>query len=497
MKKCVVINEADNVAVAVSDLRPYEEIEINGKLLVVLEKIPKGHKIAIRPISSSEHVVKYGFPIGRATIDISKGQLVHTHNMATNLEGTQQYEFRQRLSPLPFKQEQVTFQGFRRKNGDVGVRNGLWIVPTVGCVNGIAEQILSLFRQEIGNEFSPFDHYLVIKHQYGCSQLGDDHEHTKAILSNIIQHPNAGGVLVLGLGCENNRLSELKEGVPFYDEDRVKFLNSQDVNDEVEVGVKLLKEIYEAAKEDRREEVPLSALKIGLKCGGSDGFSGITANPLLGKFSDYLVAQGGTTVLTEVPEMFGAEALLMERAINEKVFHKIVQLINEFKQYFIRHGQPIYENPSPGNKEGGITTLEDKSLGCTQKSGTSPVMDVLKYGERLQQNGLNLLNAPGNDLVASTALAAAGCQIVLFTTGRGTPFGTFVPTIKISTNTSLYKTKRHWIDFNAGDLLEGKSWDEVLRDFISYVIEVANGQKVNHEKQGFQEIAIWKTGVTL
>jgi len=285
--------------------------------------------------------------------------------------------------------------------------------------------------------------------------------------------------------------------VPFYDEDRVKFLNSQDVNDEVEVGVKLLKEIYEAAKEDRREEVPLSALKIGLKCGGSDGFSGITANPLLGKFSDYLVAQGGTTVLTEVPEMFGAEALLMERAINEKVFHKIVQLINEFKQYFIRHGQPIYENPSPGNKEGGITTLEDKSLGCTQKSGTSPVMDVLKYGERLQQNGLNLLNAPGNDLVASTALAAAGCQIVLFTTGRGTPFGTFVPTIKISTNTSLYKTKRHWIDFNAGDLLEGKSWDEVLRDFISYVIEVANGQKVNHEKQGFQEIAIWKTGVTL
>jgi altronate hydrolase len=496
VQKCIVIHEKDNVAVALQDLHQNEVINVNNQNLIIQENIPKGHKVALRPIHKSENIIKYGFPIGNAAENIMEGQWVHTHNTKTNLEGVQQYKFQQHLYPNSFKQEGLTFQGFRRKNGNVGVRNGLWIVPTVGCINGIAEQILKLFPKEI-NDSSPFDHYLVVKHQYGCSQLGDDHEHTKTILSNIIQHPNAGGVLVLGLGCENNRLIELKETLKDYDEDRVKFLNSQDVSDEVEAGVQLLKEIYEAARNDQREEIPLSALKIGLKCGGSDGFSGITANPLLGKFSDYLVAQGGTTVLTEVPEMFGAEALLMKRAINEEVFNKIVDLINNFKQYFLDHHQPVYENPSPGNKAGGITTLEDKSLGCTQKSGTSAIVDVLKYGERLKVNGLNLLSAPGNDLVASTALAAAGCQIVLFTTGRGTPFGTFVPTVKVSTNTSLYKTKRHWIDFNAGSLLEGSSWEEVLRDFISYVIEVANGKEVNNEKNHFREMAIWKTGVTL
>ncbi|RDE27487.1 UxaA family hydrolase [Parageobacillus thermoglucosidasius] len=496
MKECMVIHEKDNVAVALRDLNANECIQIQEQTVTIQEPVPKGHKVALRLIKKSEDIIKYGFPIGHATEDILPGQWVHIHNTKTNLEGIQDYQFCQRLQPNPFQNQQLTFRGYKRKNGKVGIRNGLWVVPTVGCVNGIAEQIIKQFSEEIG-DISPFDHTLVIKHQYGCSQLGDDHQYTRAILSDIIQHPNAGGVLVLGLGCENNSLAELKETLDDFDEQRVKFLNSQDVANEIEAGVQLLKELYEAAKEDKRQEVPLSELKIGLKCGGSDGFSGITANPLLGKFSDFLVAQEGTTVLTEVPEMFGAETILMQRAINQEVFEKIVHLINDFKQYFLSHNQPIYENPSPGNKAGGITTLEDKSLGCTQKAGTAPVVDVLKYGERIKTKGLNLLSAPGNDLVASTALAAAGCHMVLFTTGRGTPFGTFVPTVKISTTTELYQSKRHWIDFNAGSLLEGHSWDKVLSDFISYVIQVANGEQTNNEKSGFREIAIWKMGVTL
>ncbi|MED3871687.1 UxaA family hydrolase, partial [Priestia megaterium] len=380
--------------------------------------------------------------------------------------------------------------------GDVGIRNELWIVPTVGCVNGIAEQMIKQFQKEIG-DISPFEHVTVLKHNYGCSQLGDDHLNTRTMLTRMVQHPNAGGVLVLGLGCENNSLTEFKQALGTIDESRVKFLQSQDVEDEVEAGVALLKEIYDAAKDDKREDVDISRLKVGLKCGGSDGLSGITANPLLGKFSDWLIAQGGTTVLTEVPEMFGAETLLMERAVDEQTFDKIVDLVNDFKTYFLNHKQPVYENPSPGNKAGGITTLEDKSLGCTQKAGTAPVVDVLKYGECLQINGLNLLSAPGNDLVASTALAASGCHIVLFTTGRGTPFGTFVPTIKISTNTALYNKKPHWIDFNGGVLVEGETEETTLENFIEYMISVSSGELVNNEKNDFREIAIFKTGVTL
>lgn len=356
--------------------------------------------------------------------------------------------------------------------------------------------MIKQFQKEIG-DISPFEHVTVLKHNYGCSQLGDDHLNTRTMLTRMVQHPNAGGVLVLGLGCENNSLTEFKQALGTIDESRVKFLQSQDVEDEVEAGVALLKEIHDAAKGDKREDVDISRLKVGLKCGGSDGLSGITANPLLGKFSDWLIAQGGTTVLTEVPEMFGAETLLMERAVDEQTFDKIVDLVNDFKTYFLNHKQPVYENPSPGNKAGGITTLEDKSLGCTQKAGTAPVVDVLKYGECLQINGLNLLSAPGNDLVASTALAASGCHIVLFTTGRGTPFGTFVPTIKISTNTALYNKKPHWIDFNGGVLVEGETKETTLENFIEYMISVSSGELVNNEKNDFREIAIFKTGVTL
>jgi altronate hydrolase len=491
----IQINEIDNVVVALQDLEKGQTIQVNGNEVVLNEDVKRGHKVAVQDIQENEYVVKYGYPIGHATTAISAGEHIHTHNTKTNLDGIQEYQYSQKLNVNPFKNESLTFKGFKRKNGNVGIRNELWIVPTVGCVNGVAETIIKRFEKEVG-DISPFENVLVLKHNYGCSQLGDDHGNTRSILRDAVLHPNAGGVLVLGLGCENNNLYEFKEGLGEYDEERVKFLVSQEVSNEIEAGVNLLKEIYAAAKNDTREEVPLSELKVGLKCGGSDGLSGITANPLLGRFSDFLVAQGGTTVLTEVPEMFGAETILMERAEDNEVFSKTVDLINDFKEYFLANNQPVYENPSPGNKAGGITTLEDKSLGCTQKAGTSVVTDVLKYGEKLKKKGLNLLSAPGNDLVASSALASAGCQLVLFTTGRGTPFGTYVPTMKVSTNTPLYEAKPHWIDFNAGVLLE-ESADVVLRHFVDYIIKVASGELVNNEKNDFREIAIFKTGVTL
>ncbi|MBD8068712.1 UxaA family hydrolase [Bacillus sp. PS06] len=496
MKAFIKIKESDNVAVAIRPIDKNVQLDIDGTIIELKEAINKGHKFAVKPIRRGEDVIKYSFPIGHATEDIEVGQWVHTHNTKTNLSSVEEYQYAPNLTKVRSENKSYTFKGYRRKDGRVGIRNELWIVPTVGCVNGIADQIIRQFHEKVGS-IAPFEHIHVLKHNYGCSQLGDDHVNTRTILSNAVKHPNAGGVLVLGLGCENNEIDEFREQLGDFDSSRVKFLRSQAVMNEVEEGVKLLVEIYESAKEDKREDVPISELKVGLKCGGSDGFSGITANPLLGQFSDFLVANGGTTVLTEVPEMFGAEKLLMERAKNEEVFEQIVDLINDFKRYFEKHDQPVYENPSPGNKAGGITTLEDKSLGCTQKAGTSPVVEVLKYGEILRTNGLNLLSAPGNDLVAASALASAGCQLVLFTTGRGTPLGTFVPTIKVSSNTQIYETKPHWIDFNAGTLIDGESQEELLNDFISYIIKVASGEKVNNEINHFREIGIFKSGVTL
>jgi altronate hydrolase len=496
MKAFIKINELDNVAVAIRHIEEYEKFEVDGDTIQLKEAVAKGHKFSLKFIKTGENILKYGFPIGHATNDIDVGTWVHSHNTKTNLSGVEEYEYHPNIQQISVQHKNMTFKGYKRDDGQVGIRNELWIVPTVGCVNGIADQIIREFKEKVG-DISPFEHIQVLKHNYGCSQLGDDHVNTRTILGNAVKHPNAGGVLVLGLGCENNDIHEFKDSLGEFNENRVKFLRSQEVSNEIKEGVELLVEIYENAREDKREDIPLSELKIGLKCGGSDGFSGITANPLLGRLSDYLVAQGATTVLTEVPEMFGAEKILMERAENEEVFQEIVELINDFKRYFQKHDQPVYENPSPGNKAGGITTLEDKSLGCTQKAGTAPVVDVLKYGERLQTKGLNLLSAPGNDLVASTALAASGCQLVLFTTGRGTPFGTFVPTMKISTNTQIFETKRHWIDFNAGTLIEGQSSEELLEDFITYIIKIASGELLNHEKNNFREIAIFKTGVTL
>ncbi|MDR1584310.1 MAG: altronate dehydratase family protein [Prevotellaceae bacterium] len=495
MSKYIKINPVDNVAVAVEKLFAGEQLNINGEIIVLQDDIQSGHKIALRNFASGDNIIKYGLPIGHASETVGRGTLINEKNIKTNLEGILEYSYNPLPAPVLKSEKQMTFKGYRRRNGDVGIRNEIWIIPTVGCVNGIINELAKSLREETDN--CGIDAIVAYPHNFGCSQLGEDHENTRKILRNMALHPNVGGMLIVGLGCENNQPEDFRKMLGDYDADRIKFLVTQEIEDEHEEGMKLLRKIYSIISNDERIDVPLSELRVGLKCGGSDGFSGITANPLLGVFSDFLVSQGGTTVLTEVPEMFGAETILMQRCQDREIFEKTVHLINDFKQYFITNNQPVYENPSPGNKAGGISTLEEKSLGCTQKSGSSEVKDVLMYGERLKTKGLNLLSAPGNDLVASTALAASGCHIVLFTTGRGTPFGTFVPTMKISTNSALFNNKPGWIDFNAGTLLEGESMKSLSERFIRFVIEAANGKYVNNEKKNYREISIFKTGITL
>ena len=580
MKDFLQIHPADTVAVALQEM----------------PGIPAGHKFALRDIAQGEDVIKYGYPIGHATRAIRKGELVDHHNIATNLSGTIDYKSltpnpspvgegnfidEGNNSPLPLgggAGVEAFFLGYVRPDGQVGIRNDIWVIPTVGCVNGICRQIVEQAKEQINendnvnvndnendnenendnvndnendnendsklstlnsklstlnSQLSTLNSKLTLNsqlstlnyfpHNYGCSQLGDDHENTRKILRDMILHPNAGGVLVVGLGCENNQPKEFEKMLGDYDRQRIRFMVCQEVEgDEVEVGVRIVKELYAQAQTYERVPVPVSKLRVGLKCGGSDGFSGITANPLLGAFTDWLCKeQGGTAILTEVPEMFGAETILMRRAVSEEVLQQTKDLINNFKEYFLSHGQPVGENPSPGNKAGGISTLEEKALGCTQKAGTAPVCGVLEYGDRLDsapshkvplsltefpsprrgvrgEAGLHLLSAPGNDLVASTALAAAGCQLVLFTTGRGTPFSTFVPTLKVSTNSDLARRKPQWIDFDAGVLLDGTSMEELLQRFIAYIIDVASGkERTTAEVHGNAEFAIFKNGVTL
>ncbi|WP_278586937.1 UxaA family hydrolase [Segatella oris] len=490
------INKGDNVVVCLRPINAGEEIKIGNHAVQALRNTPAGHKILLCDTPKDKPIIKYGYPIGRAKENLKAGEWVNENNIQTNLSGTLEYEYHPAIKPLSIEQEDRSFKGFMRKNGEVGIRNEIWIVPTVGCVNGIAERLARQLEQE--TQLKGVDAIHAWHHNYGCSQLGDDHENTRKVLRDICLHPNAGAVLVLSLGCENNQPEDFMKMLGDYDRERIRLLVTQRVEgDEIEEGMKILRKLYKTAAQDKREEVPVSKLRIGLKCGGSDGFSGITANPLVGEFSDWLIAQGGTTILTEVPEMFGAETILMNRCQTADLFQKTVHLINNFKEYFLSHGEPVGENPSPGNKAGGISTLEDKALGCTQKCGHAPVSGVLEYAERLKTNGLNLLSAPGNDLVASTALAASGCQMVLFTTGRGTPFGTFVPTMKISTNSQLFKLKQNWIDFNAGKLVEGVDMLTLRNDFIDKVIATANGEKVKNEMNGYREIAIFKNGVTL
>ena len=495
MRTYIQINPADNVVVAVKNLQTGASLDINGRTIVVLQDIPAGHKVALQDFKEGDHIIKYGAPIGHAREVITTGSWVNEKNIKTNLEGLREYEFNPQPIPEQPSGKSLSFKGYRRKNGEVGIRNEIWVIPTVGCVNGITHRLADRLRQE--TQGTGVDAIVAFPHNYGCSQLGDDHENTRKILRDMVLHPNAGAVLVVGLGCENNQVGAFREMLGNYDTERIRFMETQKVDDELETGMELLRKLYAIASQDKRTDIPLSELRVGLKCGGSDGFSGITAKPLLGVFSDFLVAQGGTTVLTEVPEMFGAETILMNRSESKAVFEKTVHLINDFKSYFIENKQPIYENPSPGNKAGGISTLEEKSLGCTQKAGTSAVRDVMLYGERLKTKGLNLLSAPGNDLVASTALASSGCHLVLFTTGRGTPFGTFVPTVKVSTNSNLNARKPNWIDFNAGSLLEGESMEELRERFIRFIIGIASGNPTNNEKNDYREIAIFKSGVTL
>ena len=505
--KLIRINPSDNVAVALEDIEAGEPVELaapgstaagEGTWGVALERIPRGHKIALTDIAAGGPIIKYGCAIASATMDIKKGSWVHTHNAATRLSESAEYEYHHVIYPAPEMEPVLpkTFSGYRRPDGRVGIRNELWIIPIVGCVNDIAKNLVE--RNLALADIPGIDGIHYWPHPYGCSQLGDDLKATAKLLAALAHHPNAGGVLCLSLGCENLTPEKFREALGPYDANRVRFLVGQDAEDEIEEGTHILKELAEYVSGFRREELPLSELVVGLKCGGSDGLSGITANPAVGCFSDLLCAAGGTTILTEVPEMFGAESILFPRCRDEQVFTEAVSMVNRFKKYFTDHGQTVYENPSPGNKAGGITTLEDKSCGCVQKGGTSQITGVLGYADAVKEKGLNLLYGPGNDLVSATNLTAAGAQMILFTTGRGTPFGAPAPTVKISTNTALFRKKSGWIDFNAGTIAEGKETSaQAGKRLFRYVIEVASGRQVAAEKHDCRGIAIMKDGVVL
>ncbi len=493
MENIIRINKKDNVAVALISLKEGQRVMLDDCIITLREDVEMGHKIAIKDIDKGHKVYKYGYTIGYAIKDIRIGQLVHIHNISTCLTDMNDYTYEKEESSIE-KTEDRTFMGYRRSNGNVGVRNEIWIIPTVGCVNNVVRAVERKAKRYV---CEGVDDICAFTHPYGCSQLGEDQDNTRRILANLIQHPNAGGVLVMGLGCENSNIDELKKYIGDYDEERVKFLVAQDCEDEIEEALILIRELVDNIRKFKRVAISCNELVIGLKCGGSDGLSGITANPTVGEFSDMLIGMGGTTILTEVPEMFGAEQELMNRCRDMEVFDKLVKLINDFKGYYIEHNQVIYENPSPGNKAGGISTLEDKSLGCIQKSGSTEVCDVLGYGQWIKNKGLNILSAPGNDLVAATALAASGAHIVLFTTGRGTPFASPVPTVKISSNTDIYIKKNKWIDFDCGEIIGGENIESIGGKLFEYVMEVASGRRVKSEEVGYKDMAIFKQGVTL
>ena len=496
MPQAIHISPIDNVVVALHPIAKGTLVEVDGLSVTALEDIPQGHKMAVKPIKNGENVIKYGFPIGHATADAEPGTWMHTHNVHTNLSGEVEYSYNPSpdLAPLP-KVAPETFMGFRRKDGRAAIRNEIWIIPTVGCVNDIAKKIVNDNQDLVTGTIEGL---YTFTHPFGCSQTGHDHAQTRKLLAALVRHPNAAAVLVLHLGCENLQHDQFVEELGEYDHDRVKFLTCQDVDDEFSAARDILKELAAYAGQFKREPIPVSELVVGMKCGGSDGLSGITANPTIGRFSDMMGQRGGSTVLTEVPEMFGAEGFLMDRCINHDVFVKAEQMINGFKEYFISHNEVVYDNPSPGNKQGGITTLEDKSCGCVQKGGTAPIMDVIGYGDPVVTKGLNMLYGPGNDLVSATAMTAAGAHLILFSTGRGTPFSAPAPTLKISTNTPLAEKKSGWIDFNTGVIADGeKSIDEAAKDLLDLVIRVASGEQTKAEKHGFREISIFKDGVVL
>lgn len=495
MEKMIRIHESDNVAVALAPVEKGERFSFDGGEVAAREDIPQGHKMALTALCAGEQIVKYGFAIGHAVADVEQGSWLHTQNVKTDLSEESGYTYAPAIKPLTPAQPE-SFSGYRWEDGRAGIRNELWIIPTVGCVNDVCQAMVRE-NQDLVKEFG-LDGLHCFQHPYGCSQMGEDHATTRRILADLVRHPNAGAVLVVGLGCENITMEQFKTELGQWNDNRVKLMVCQDYEDELEQGGLLLRELARYAGGFQRQSIPMSELVVGMKCGGSDGLSGITANPTVGAFSDLLIAQGGSVLLTEVPEMFGAEEVLLNRCETGAVFDSAVGMINSFKEYFTSHGQVVYENPSPGNKQGGITTLEDKSLGCVQKGGTAPVVDVLQYGEAVRKKGLTLLSAPGNDLVSATALTASGCHLVLFTTGRGTPFSAPAPTVKISSNNALYQRKSNWIDFNAGTVAEGETIAQAGRRLMDYVKDLAGGKRLTKaEENDYRGIAIFKDGVTL
>ena len=488
------IDPRDTVATCLADTAAGDRITVDMATITLINAIPRGHKFALAPIARGDAVIKYGFPIGVATADIAAGAHVHSHNLATALGGGGDYHYAPRSAAPPAPPVAIrSFAGYRRADGRVGTRNEIWILPTVGCVGNLAARVARIAGARHAGRV---DGVHAFKHPFGCSQLGDDLGHTRGLLAALAQHPNAGGVLIVGLGCESNQLGALLDTIPPDRRAAIRTLSAQAVEDDLAAALTLVDELADVAAATIRSDVPLSALTLGVKCGGSDGLSGLTANPLVGRMADAVAGAGGKVILTEIPEIFGAEQMLMDRAVSREVFDRAAELVRDFKQYFIRHGEPVSENPSPGNIAGGITTLEEKSLGAVQKGGQVPLVDVRLYGGEAVLPGLTLLEAPGNDAVSSTALTAAGATMILFTTGRGTPLGFPAPTLKIASNSALAQRKAGWIDFDAGRVLVD-GFDAASDALLDLIAATASGAPTRAEANEERDIAIWKSGVTL
>lgn len=488
MNTLLRLHPKDNVALALRPLPSGARVSVEGISLFTRDPIPYGHKVALVSIPKGGRIIKYGYPIGRAVRSISPGEHVHVHNTESGRAhgDTARPVIREESSLIP-RFPQDTFLGFRRQDGRVGVRNHVLVMASVHCVNGGVERI--------GREVPGV---VALPHIYGCSQLGEDLAQTRRVLEGYVSHPNVGATLIVGLGCEALPTRELVDGLRDRGY-RVELLLLQEIGGSraaVRKGKELAAELLGEVGKLRPEPVPLSELVVGVECGGSDAWSGVTANPAVGAIADALVAHGGTVILSEVTEFIGAEHILAARAISPEVGKAILRAVARREGVAVEMGVDLRgAQPSPGNMEGGLTTIEEKSLGAIVKGGTTPVREFLGYGERPSARGLVVMDTSGNDLESVTGMVAGGAQVVLFTTGRGTPVGNpIVPVIKISSNTPLYERMRDDLDFDAGSILRGEPPTSVAARLAALLLEVAGGRPTQAEVWGHREFAIEPRG---
>lgn len=506
----IQLHANDNVVVARTPIPCGTTLTIDHRTFVATQDIPPGHKVAVAEIASSSPVVKYGQIIGYASASIASGDWVHVHNLVAK-RSEFNYDFSTELCPAPTPDRIRTFQGYKRTDGQFGTRNYVALISTVNCSATTARYVAAELAKTDLTPFPNVDGIVPLVHKGGCAMSfgGEDHLQLNRTLAGFATHPNIAACLILGLGCETAQASHLQREHGLIqlgshsslgNVDRPMIVNIQEVGGvrkTVDHVVGILRDLLPAANDVRREPLPVSRLKVALECGGSDGNSGITANPALGVASDLLVAQGGTVILSETPEIYGAEQMLTKRAVNRSVGEKLLERIRWWEDYAQRHNASIDNNPSVGNKLGGLTTIFEKSLGAIAKAGTTPLQAVYRYAEPINEPGFVIMDSPGFDPASVTGKVASGAQIVVFTTGRGSCFGCKPsPTIKVATNTPMFNRMRDDMDIDAGRILDGTSVQAVGEEIFERIIATASGSPTLSESQGIgdEEFCPWTPG---